>query len=246
MNKCGCETSHVEVSIHSGAVSRKRDRETIAALLALNAALRGAIVKPLQMSLALTADGWEGTGPYTQDVTEQVTAKIGTPAGRCKVDLQPDEDAVATLRASEVTFLAVRNRGGVFTAIVLGGPPSEDVTLQATVLETGASQGELDNMLSRLERLAAEAAEAARLAEQARPTLIEVTLPADGWVDNVQTALDERFIALGYSYLVVALDDADDVIEAGDVTEDGKMPFTCMANPMRDVHVTILRLGAEE
>ncbi len=77
-------------------------------------------------SVSLTVE-WEGEGPYTQAVTiEGATAAT-------KVDLQPDEEAIAQLISDGVKALWVENDGGVLTAVAYGAAPTAAMSIQCTL-----------------------------------------------------------------------------------------------------------------
>ena len=78
-----------------------------------------------------------------------------------------------------------------------------------------------------------------------------ITLTASGWVDNVQTINDARFVSTGYAYTVAPASGsfanyADAMVYADDVTTNGKMVFHCDSAPTVDLTVNILRTVTAE
>ena len=82
---------------------------------------------------------------------------------------------------------------------------------------------------------------------------IDLVLTADGWVGNRQSAGDAKLVAAGYNYLVGGAPGRDNLaayhaadIQAEDMTEDGKMWFTCGETPKSDLTVRVYRFAATE
>lgn len=75
------------------------------------------------------SDSWSGGNPFTQAVSlTGVTANS-------KVDLQPDAQVLAVLLRDGATAIWVQNDNGALTACVMGGAPTEHLTIQCTVTE---------------------------------------------------------------------------------------------------------------
>lgn len=73
---------------------------------------------------------WEGTDPYTQEVT------VSGVTSASKVDLQPDSTALAQMLDDGTTALWVENDAGTLTAYAMGAAPSVGLTVQCTITET--------------------------------------------------------------------------------------------------------------
>lgn len=81
--------------------------------------------------------------------------------------------------------------------------------------------------------------------------LVEITLPASGWVDQAQTIRNDAFAAAGYGYTVAAspasrMQYAACMVWANDVTVDGEITFQCGSTPEEDltVRIMIIRVDA--
>lgn len=73
-----------------------------------------------------------------------------------------------------------------------------------------------------------------------------LTLSVAGWSNLAQTLEDARFLDAEYAYIVTPTADSltawgDAGIRVGDVTENGKMPFTCTDTPASAITVNIYR-----
>ena len=71
-------------------------------------------------------------------------------------------------------------------------------------------------------------------------------LPVNGWSNLAQTLEDARFLESGYAYIVTPVSASltawgDAGVKVGDITENGKMPFTCTDTPTSAISVNILR-----
>lgn len=86
--------------------------------------------RPNLLSLTLPTASWSGSNPYTQTVTIQG----GTT--RSKVDLDADASVISQLVSDGVEMVFISNdENGTFTAYAVGGKPSVNITVQATVTE---------------------------------------------------------------------------------------------------------------
>lgn len=81
-------------------------------------------------TVALTT-AWSGSGPYTQTVT------LGhyTPTANSKVDLQPNEAAIAQLVSDNVKGLYIVNTNGTLTMCAVGGVPTAAMLMQVSITE---------------------------------------------------------------------------------------------------------------
>ena len=82
---------------------------------------------------------------------------------------------------------------------------------------------------------------------------IDLVLGPEDWTDNRQTVADPRLVMAGYNYLVGGAAGRDNLaachaadIQAEDMTEDGKMSFTCGKTPESALTVRVYRLAANE
>ena len=79
-------------------------------------------------NISLPTASWTGSDPYTQTVT----ISSSTITANTKVDIQPSEEVYDQLVADNVGYLAIKNVNGTLTAVVKGGKPSVDLTVQVT------------------------------------------------------------------------------------------------------------------
>lgn len=76
----------------------------------------------------------------------------------------------------------------------------------------------------------------------------DIVLPADGWNDGRIIIADDRFLASAiHKYFVDAYEsDREEYLECGvdaeDITTDGFMVFTNIADPIKDITVNVIRL----
>ena len=77
-------------------------------------------------SLTIPTASWTGSDPYTQ------TIAIPGSTANTKVDIQPSEEVYDQLVADNVSYLAIKNVDGTFTAVAKGGKPSVNLTVQVT------------------------------------------------------------------------------------------------------------------
>lgn len=82
---------------------------------------------------------------------------------------------------------------------------------------------------------------------------IDLVLGPEDWTDNRQTVADPRLVMAGYNYLVGGAAGRDNLaachaadIQAEDMTEDGKMSFTCGKTPESALTVRVYRFAANE
>ncbi len=82
---------------------------------------------------------------------------------------------------------------------------------------------------------------------------IDLVLTASDWAENRQTIADARLVMAGYNYLVGGAAGRDNLaafhaadIQAEDMTEDGKMSFTCGKPPESALTVRVYRIAANE
>lgn len=73
-----------------------------------------------------------------------------------------------------------------------------------------------------------------------------LTLSVAGWSNLAQTLEDARFLDAEYAYIVTPTADSltawgDAGVKVGDITENGKMPFTCTDTPTSAISVNIFR-----
>ena len=73
-----------------------------------------------------------------------------------------------------------------------------------------------------------------------------LSLPVNGWSNLAQTLQDARFLESGYAYIVTPVSASltawgDAGVKVGDITENGKMPFTCTDTPTSAISVNIFR-----
>jgi len=81
------------------------------------------------VELFLSAQGWKGAvSPYAQVAPVDGMTLTG------KVDLQPDEGQLETMRREGRAF-AAENAEGQVTVYAFGEKPGEDLTFQATITE---------------------------------------------------------------------------------------------------------------
>lgn len=78
-----------------------------------------------------------------------------------------------------------------------------------------------------------------------------VTLTADGWSGNSQTAANDLFLAEGYAYFTNPADGDytawnEGMVRGQDVTTDGQMHFTCSETPSGNITVKIIRVEVTE
>ena len=82
--------------------------------------------------IALPASAWKGAeSPYSQVVTVEGTSV------RSLVDLQPSVEQLEIFRDKELAF-TTENDGGVVTVYAIGDKPTNDYTIQATIVEVTA------------------------------------------------------------------------------------------------------------
>lgn len=87
----------------------------------------GSVVKVT--SITLPAANWKGAAsPYSQ-VVEVEEASINS-----KVDLQPTVEQLEIFHDKDLAF-TTENDGGVVTVYAIGDKPTNDYTIQATVME---------------------------------------------------------------------------------------------------------------
>lgn len=77
-----------------------------------------------------------------------------------------------------------------------------------------------------------------------------ITLTANGWSNNAQTASSAYFVASGYAYTVCPSASnytayADAQIYADDVTTNGSMTFHCASAPTGNLTVNVLRVEVQ-
>lgn len=75
------------------------------------------------------SNSWSGGNPFTQ------TVSLSGITVNSKVDLQPDAQVLAALLRDGATAIWVQNDNGTLTACVMGGAPTEAMTIQCTVTE---------------------------------------------------------------------------------------------------------------
>ena len=78
------------------------------------------------LSLAAT---WNGSGPYTQEITIPGTTQ------NSKVDLQPDAAVLTQMLTDGVTALWVQNDAGTLTIYALGAAPTQAISVQCSMTE---------------------------------------------------------------------------------------------------------------
>lgn len=103
------------------------ERETLKASLNGVGGGGGASVRLAEVTLL--ASEWTGDGsPYSQVVAiEGVTP-------RSKVDLQPSVEQLEIFHDKDIAF-STENEDGVVTVFVIGDKPTNDYTIQATIME---------------------------------------------------------------------------------------------------------------
>lgn len=79
-------------------------------------------------NISLPTASWTGSDPYTQTVT----ISSSTITANTKVDIQPSEEVYDQLVADSVSYLAIKNVDGTFTAVAKGGKPSVNLDVQVT------------------------------------------------------------------------------------------------------------------
>lgn len=79
-------------------------------------------------NISLPTASWTGSDPYTQTVT----ISSSTITANTKVDIQPSERLYDQLVADSVSYLAIKNVDGTFTAVAKGGKPSVNLDVQVT------------------------------------------------------------------------------------------------------------------
>lgn len=78
-----------------------------------------------------------------------------------------------------------------------------------------------------------------------------MTLTVSGWSNLAQTLEDARFLESGYAYIVAPAGSSvsawgDAGVQAGDISENGEMPFTCVETPTSAITVNIFRVEATQ
>ena len=90
----------------------------------------GAVVKLTQVTLP--ADNWKGAeSPYSQ-VVEVEGVSVNS-----MVNLQPSVEQLEIFHEKDIAF-STENEAGVVTVYVIGDRPSNDYTIQATIMEVVA------------------------------------------------------------------------------------------------------------
>lgn len=82
-------------------------------------------IKEKTKSIYLPTASWTGSDPYTQTITYSFPTNA-------KVNIQPSERLYDQLVADSVSYLAIKNVDGTFTAVAKGGKPSVNLDVQVT------------------------------------------------------------------------------------------------------------------
>lgn len=80
-------------------------------------------IKEKTKSISLPTASWTGSDPYTQTITYSFPTNA-------KVNIQPSERLYDQLVADSVSYLAIKNVDGTFTAVAKGGKPSVNLDVQ--------------------------------------------------------------------------------------------------------------------
>lgn len=148
---------------------------------------KGPMGQPILGTLTLSTD-WEGNGPFTQDVTGQIAVDSRKATNRYKVDLQPDAALIQQMQRDQVTYLAIKNEDGLFTAEIMGGKLTAPVTVQMTIIDVGYSKEQMDAISS---AVAAQAKAAGESAAAAAESASGAKAALDTLQNEVNAVLDE-------------------------------------------------------
>lgn len=93
-------------------------------------------VLPTPASITLVANGWVLVSENRW--AQEVTVNNAVITARSKIDLQPDADQLCIFHQKDLAFV-VENEGGKVTVFCIGQKPTNDYTIQATVMEVAVN-----------------------------------------------------------------------------------------------------------